>query len=799
MSSLLLRERLFSKKDDQEVNGLKSKIVDKKKSRKATYVFAILLVLFLMVFCKVFHFLLFESFSHFFPSLISYSLLMSISLLVASVCVSFLLTSVMPYRVFSFLESTRMFLEENAIKLLIIYACASPIIISYGLGLFSRGPVLYDDHTLHYYNIWYTLHKAIPKFKNIVGWDPFFAGGYQINSEYPAGSYVFVSALYYLGCPIEIGYKVLIFLYLILLPLSFFYVSRSFGLSKSVSIVATLLFSSYNSLSYHLITGGTVPYHFSVPISFFFLGSLRRVYSSEDRENIVTSGILLGLVVLLHIVQAAVTVLFMLGVLAFQHRKEGLRRLVLKSMVIFFIAFLVSAIWLVPMISSANYILHETPWWIEENPTFGMQLIFPIASLLFYYPLYQWILAPLGTRLMLKKKSAYGLVFLLLFSFILYVISTQVEYLQIIKLRAALASRFVLFTIGFSSITVAGYMVHSLSANSTHKVSFQKKRSSRKFGFKPLFLLLFLLVSPIFLTMNYFLTPPDMMASEMFDPEHWVTYEMLQSSPRLDHELDDDVQNVFNWIKNETDNSFRVLLEGSGHLTVNQWRWIHLAIAPMYTNQTTYFFAGPYPYFGQIYVGHLMPSEGHILGKKLPIPIAEFEQALKNYNVKYLVVWSSSFKDFLSNLSSNPEAPDTHFGLVEEVGRFSIYEYLDCPRSYIIQNNDILSSEVTQFDEMQIIVHVDVLKPTNVTISSTYFPLWQACVDGRQTNIFSSNDFISVRIPESGEHELTFDYREPPVYALSKYTSLVSLPSLLTLIFILHFRRRQKHGHVTTE
>lgn len=782
------------------MDGLKSKIVDKIENRKATCIFVFLLVLFLIVFSKACHFLLLEFFGYLsFPYLQSYSVVMSIGLLVASMCVSFLLTSIAPYRVSSFLKNTRMFLEENAIKLLMVYACAFPIIISYGLGLFSAGSVLYDDHTWHYYNIWYTSYKVIPQFRNIVGWDPFFAGGYQINSEYPAGFYVCASGLHYLGIPIETVYKILFFLCLVLLPLSFYNFSRSFGLGKSASIVATLLFSSYNSLSYHQITSGMMPYHFSVPISFFFLGSLKKVWSSQDRKNILVSGILLGLTLLLHILQAIIATLFMLGILVLQLRKEQSRRLVLKSIAIFFIAFLVSAIWVIPMISGMNYTLRETSWWIKENPTFGMQIIFPVLSLFFYYPLFQWILAPHGARLILKNARARSLVSLLLLSFILYVISSQVEYLQIIKLRSTLASRFVLFTIGFSCITTATYMIHFLSASSSRKGSFPKIKSSRKFAFKPLFLLLFLIFSPIFLTMNYFLAPPHMMASEMFDLEHWVTYEGLQSSPRLDHELDDDVLKVFSWIERKADNSSRVLLEGSGHLTLNQWRWIHLAIAPMYTNQTTYFFAGPYPYFGQIYVGDLMPSEGHIFGKKLPIPISEFEQGLRDYNVKYLVVWSNSFKDFLSDLSSTPEAFDTHFGLIEEVGRFSIYEYLDCPRSYIIQNNDILSSEVIRFNEMQIIVHVDILKPTSVTISSTYFPLWQAYVDGVETNVFSSNNFISVYIPESGEHELTFNYEEPLAYVLSKYTSLVSLPSLLTLIFVLHFKRRQQHGHVITD
>lgn len=194
-----------------------------------------------------------------------------------------------------------------------------------------------------------------------------------------------------------------------------------------------------------------------------------------------------------------------------------------------------------------------------------------------------------------------------------------------------------------------------------------------------------------------------------------------------------------------------------------------------------------------------MPSEGHIFRKMLPIPISEFEQGLRNYNVKYLIVWSDSFKDFLSDFSSNSEASHTHLGLIAEIERFSIYEYLNCPKSYIIQNDDILSSEVIRFDEKQIIVYVNVLKPTDVTISSTYFPLWHAYVDGVETSVFSSNNFISVCLPESGEHEVIFIYEEPLVNVLAKYTSLVSLPSLLTLILVLHFRRRQQYEHVTTD
>jgi hypothetical protein len=82
-----------------------------------------------------------------------------------------------------------------------------------------------------------------------------------------------------------------------------------------------------------------------------------------------------------------------------------------------------------------------------------------------------------------------------------------------------------------------------------------------------------------------------------------------------------------------------------------------------------------------------MPVDGHILGQKLPITFSAFEKLLQNYNVKYLVVWSESFKEFLSNLtrSINPR-----FALVKVIGRFSIFEYQGLSSSYIIQNEDIL-------------------------------------------------------------------------------------------------------------
>jgi hypothetical protein len=64
-------------------------------------------------------------------------------------------------------------------------------------------------------------------------------------------------------------------------------------------------------------------------------------------------------------------------------------------------------------------------------------------------------------------------------------------------------------------------------------------------------------------------------------------------------------------------------------------------------------------------------------------------------------------------------------------------------------------------------------------------------VDGKETEVFSSSNFLSVKLWESGKHEITFVYEEPLAFTLSKYISLISFPLLLCPILVFNFKEKR--------
>lgn len=78
--------------------------------------------------------------------------------------------------------------------------------------------------------------------------------------------------------------------------------------------------------------------------------------------------------------------------------------------------------------------------------------------------------------------------------------------------------------------------------------------------------------------------------------------------------------------------------------------------------------------------------------------------------------------------------------------------------------------------------------PVEFRLNTYNFPGWQASLDGKMIKINDNNDLklITVLVPE-GNHRLSFEFKNTPVRTIG------NLMSLISLLMILFFYRRQKH------
>ncbi len=85
--------------------------------------------------------------------------------------------------------------------------------------------------------------------------------------------------------------------------------------------------------------------------------------------------------------------------------------------------------------------------------------------------------------------------------------------------------------------------------------------------------------------------------------------------------------------------------------------------------------------------------------------------------------------------------------------------------------------EITEYRDNQVKLRVETESPGLLVLSDTYYPGWQAYVDGDKTPIYPTDVALRSIYLEPGEHEVKFVY-SPGSF---KVGALVSMLSLLAL------------------
>jgi hypothetical protein len=97
-------------------------------------------------------------------------------------------------------------------------------------------------------------------------------------------------------------------------------------------------------------------------------------------------------------------------------------------------------------------------------------------------------------------------------------------------------------------------------------------------------------------------------------------------------------------------------------------------------------------------------------------------------------------------------------------------------------------AKIVRYEDTLVVVHVDSNDDGVLVLADSYYPGWQAYVDGKQTKIFRANHFFRGVSVLAGAHVIEFKY-EPQSFRLGLLVSLLTVFCLLVISVSLLVRR----------
>ena len=284
-----------------------------------------------------------------------------------------------------------------------------------------------------YFSSWYQKEYLLP---SVVGWNPYFFLGYPQNQFYPP-LFSYVSALLGVILPLETAFKSLFSATLILMPVSFYVLNRSFGFSKVKSAACmALMFSMLFLFPEELFGGnmhatfriGLVSHALGIALFFFYWAALNRHFREE---RYILASLLFAVIILTHIVAAfAASFIFMCYLLLYGRGRKKIIYFVKHGA----LAFLISAFWVVPFVGKIK--------WMEAYKV-------GVASQLV---IFVFIAATYFAYIMFSKKKEYLPVFIfmitvLVFSFLSMGVESIPIHLYRFTMYLYLLIPFILFSL----------------------------------------------------------------------------------------------------------------------------------------------------------------------------------------------------------------------------------------------------------------------------------------------------------------------------------------------------------------
>jgi hypothetical protein len=649
------------------------------------------------------------------------------------------------------------------------------ILILYRAGLFSEGLIVLQDYPIHYFDDWYSTVVTIPIFKNINSLCIHYQLGYTFY-DHPIGSSMFVAILYYLfssKIPLWVFFRIIVGFAFILPIFAIYFLAKKLEFPSIVALLASILWLSWSHG--HFLDGTYLSYYalsFSIFSLYFYID-----YSHKKKLSALFSASIFFVMTLFFQGMFIPSLFIILLIYTFlNYNKIGLK----PFLIIVILGIFTGSTYFASILNRLNYfasIFTKFPevfyhlydinyiFWksFYEESNFIVILSLPLILLMGY------------------KKFNKHLSFLLLTVFFLCLMVFVSNYFQvtpffskfqILKSLKILSNAFLIERIVFLTKAFFGIL-------SAYTVYLSLKLLDKKNFYVQIFLSL-IIASLVLFVASYFhylwgawYKSDDFNFPLIYDGwklEQWYSLKfdhgVFRNTPK------EDVIEMFNFLKYNTNNNARILVEDShwGKLGGNI-----MAMGAYYTDRL---------FVGGMHQGVMLPGDtwavdGIFFGKNITdYKINELKNKLDDYNVGWIVAWTPITRQYIDSY------PQT-FRVINETSSklFKIYAYLDSPMSYVKINNKEMNANLYKLTNDSIVIYVNNASEKNsLILKFRYEKDWHAYVDGKEIPIKTDGILMQIDLPKNGDYIIMLKYEEAFLVMIAKYISIILFVSILIMI-----------------
>jgi hypothetical protein len=526
--------------------------------------------------------------------------------------------------------------------------------------VFNVKPIVNDTYPYVYYKT--LLMKITLSEKKLIIYDPFFFAGHSYGKT--AGYRIYfadekIPTLLYLIFPTistAFIFKSYIFFVCLIFPFMTYMTARNFTLDKQKCLIAAFLaimIWQFEKLVHNMYyIGGGVNFTVMCFLSVLAISYFYKYVRKPERRCLIISLFLLSFSLITHIFSVIIlSIPLMILIFYFYKKKSSDVNLTLLIPVIVALSIL---FFLFSKLIEPYFELHEP---IPLFQTEGLKTVlsdlrgstvFTIVSILGFYGIYLW-----------QKDRKEMLVKLFLITSIFYFVYSYFGfYLKIIT-----------YTSPHKFIIPSILLLLIPSASSVQSICLYVKKFDKKYF---LILLFVLVVFSVF-------KKPDIYAN--------IKSQNVNSlNEKISTDMPEDVEELISWIKTNTTNDARILIEDSGHFSGHQYGGHLLALFPLYTHRQ--FIGGPVSYLN-ITENHLIGSfvEGVLFNLKnvSKYSLDELKNYLSLFNIKWIVAWSNESK---KTFNKYPE----FIHKIQSIDKFDVYE-ADIKPSFFSEGSGIINAD----------------------------------------------------------------------------------------------------------
>lgn len=638
-------------------------------------------------------------------------------------------------------------------------------------GSFDLNLISLVDYPLHFYRTWLVSDVLLPNFGNIIGWVPFFQGGYIELFDNQPGPPLLVALLRFLTVgqfPLPTLFRFTVIMGFLLVPLSIFFFCKSLKIQNSTSLLAALFWLFW---SHHYFEFGLYSLYYALAFSLFALAFYHAFLNNRSLRNLLLTDVFLSLSFLFH----PTIFLFSLVFLAiWSFSKLGQKSL--KPAFILAILFLgLSAVYLAEIYEGSVY--SSISWSEHLNEMFPGMFNFKTRLLdeLLATPIVPF-LAMMSILLILFEKEkipqlkplAVPTILLLLLSILTIFLQKTFgsPWLNIFKIE-----RFSAFIHVFAIILACLVLQHIMA------------KTPRKYRFVPAFSLALVLVTFAFfflyLTMSWY-NPSDLFDAVNTNPPasyknvflSW--YRVLPMNGIFSFNPDGYVYSTFFWLRHNTIQGSRIVFEDSSKNRYGGWL---LALAPFYTNRE--FIGGPFPSIKLSKELDVTAINGQFFGKSIgSYRLPEFRTLLEDFDIKYLTVWSPSFIDYLSKQSN--EFPLAYVSPKSDIFVFLNPTYTPARVRSLTGNS---SAIVTSTSPTLIAIDIqNATKDEEILVKLRQAPNWKATSSAGPIEKTTYRSVLTkLTLPAAGNYKINLRFEESLLEKAGKWISIISIISAIVI------------------